>query len=77
MSHEFSRNIGWVHIAVGRLNDVCGMCKHYSVRTTVNINSSHTFLLSQTGMKIREIIFHKSLRNIVLPLPSKYWVIKI
>ena len=26
MSHKFSMDIGWVHIEVGRLNDVCGMC---------------------------------------------------
>ena len=77
MSHKFSMDIGWVHIEVGRLNDVCGMCMPHSVCTTVYIHSSHTFLLSQTGShnwawKIREIIFHKSLRHIVLLLRSKH-----
>ena len=77
-----SLDIGWVHIEVGRLNDVCGMCiggcgMPHSVCTTVYIHSSHTFLLSQTGShnwawKIREIIFHKSLRHIVLLLRSKH-----
>ena len=73
MLHEFSMDIGWVHTALGRLQDVCGMCIHHCVCTTVNIPSPHTFLLSYTGShnsesKISEIIFHNSFGHIVLLL---------
>ena len=57
MSHKFSMDIGWVHIAVPRLNDVCGICMPHSVCTTVYNYSflSHFLTItdreSQSGME--------------------------